>query len=929
LVVTAAPLLALFRADVEACGGRIEQHLGALEDGPAQRLDAVAREARVIAAAARILGIEPAFRLARALARAAAGCAGSEAAIDPDLVEGMFGATTVLARIAAASAHLDGWMAKYREIVDEAEAALAGVAGGAEPERPVLGSAAPAPGDLGPLRALLRVEVEGHGAVLADGLLALDREPSSAAPLDALLRAAHSIKGAAHAAHDDAVVRIAHELEACVVAARDHRVVLDGGAIDVMFRGVDRLRELAGLPDAALPAWREAHHGALDDELAALAALHAPRAVPPALAGLPARAAPDAAATAGEGERVIRIGADHLDRIMALAGEAVVESGWLDPFAGALATLKRRQLELAELIDRLRALVDGAAPPFGGAAGRGRAPTGDGAAPPFGGAAGRGRAPTGDGTAPPFGGAAGRGRAPTGDDGGGSRDRLGELVREARGKMRECLDTLSDRMAEFGTFSHQSASLSGSLYEEVIGSRMRPFADGLTELPRLVRDLSRQLGKQVRLEITGGTTPVDRDVLDKLAAPLVHLVRNALDHGFEPPDERLAAGKPAAGTLRIEARHRAGRLAITVADDGRGLDLGAIRRRAATRGPTPAAQGVELSEAELTGLLFQPGFSMAAAVTDLSGRGVGLDIVRAVVVQLGGQVRAEPQAGRGMTFRLELPVTRSVLRALLVEIGGEAFAFPLVRVDRVLQIAAARVSSLEGLQYFDLDGHNVGLIAAHQVLELPGGEPRDELCVVVVSDRGDRYGLSVDRFLGERDLVVQPFDPRLGKITDLAAASIMQDGTPVIILNVDDLVRSVDGLQARTRLRQVVAPREAPRRQRVLVVDASTTVREAVRRALDHHGYAVDTAGDGLEGWTALRAGDYALVVADLDLPRLSGHDLIARIRGDRRLADTPVVIVSNRVGLAAGADRYVEKARSHDDQLITAVAELIGAPAR
>ncbi|HEX8113293.1 MAG TPA: response regulator, partial [Kofleriaceae bacterium] len=368
--------------------------------------------------------------------------------------------------------------------------------------------------------------------------------------------------------------------------------------------------------------------------------------------------------------------------------------------------------------------------------------------------------------------------------------------------------------------------------------------------------------------------------------------------------------------------------------DGRGVDFAAVRHRVAEQGLAPADRVFHMSEAELTDFLFQPGFTTAAEVGDVSGRGVGLDVVRDVVHQLGGKLRAEPQAGRGMTFQLELPVTRSVLRTLLVEIAGEPFAFPLVRVERVLQIAAARVSSLEGRQYLDLDGQNIGLIAAHQVLELAPGEARDELCVVVISDQLDTYGLAVDRFLGERDLVVQPIDPRLGKIADVAATSIMQDGSPVVILNVDDLVHSVNALLAGSRLQPVRRLREPTRKKRVLVIDDSTTVREALRRALDQRGYAVDLAADGVDGWAAVRTGDYALVVTDVDLPRLSGHDLIARMRAEPRLAHTPIVVVSykdreedRRAGLAAGADRYLDKTSFHDDQLLTAVAELIGGP--
>lgn len=884
---TDSPLLELFRSDVAQGGARIEQHLSALGAGgttaAASLLEAVAREAQVITAAARILGIEPAFRLARSLGRAAAAGTRSGLAPGTEIVDGMFGATTVLARIAAASAHIDGWMAKYGHLVDEVEAVLSAVADRTEvglavaPAGVMTHQSAPLPGEVGPLMALLRLEIESHGAVLSDGLLALERNAAKGRAardpeaLDALMRAAHSIKGAAHAARHDPVLRVAAELEARFTSVREGQTALDGDTVDALLELVDQLRELAAVSETELPAWIEAHAAAPGGELAG-----APVALARSPGGAVTPPAAGATAVAATGERVVRIAADHLDRIMALAGETVVDSGWLDPFASALATLRRRQLELAELLDQSSELVVV----------------------------------------------------------GAERERLAEMLHAARGKIRECQESLVDRLTDLRSFSHQSASLSASLYNEVIGSRMRPFADGITELPRLVRDLSRQLGKEVQLDVAGGTTRVDRDVLDKLAAPLAHLVRNAIDHGLESSDERTARGKPATGSLRVEARHRAGRLAIVVADDGRGVNFAAVRRRIADHGLAPADRAAQMPEAELIDYLFQPGFSTAPEVSDISGRGVGLDVVRDVVRQLGGKLRAEPQAGRGMTFQLELPVTRSVLRTLLVEIGGEAFAFPLVRVERVLLIAASRVASLEGRQYLDVEGKNIGLIAAHQVLELSPGDARDEICVVVISDQLDTYGLVVDRFLGERDLVVQPLDPRLGKINDLAAASIMQDGTPVVILNVDDLVRSVNALLAGSRLQPVHRLREPTRKKRVLVIDDSNTVREALRRALDHRGYAVDLAADGVDGWTAARTGDYALVVTDIDLPRLSGHDLIARMRAEPRLADTPIIIISykdreedRRAGLAAGADRYLDKTSFHDDQLISAVAELIGAP--
>lgn len=877
------PLRALFRADVEACGRRIEELLATLagDAAAAQRFAAIARDVHAVAAGARILGLAPAIRLAAAVARVAdAGAQGNVAAVVA-LAEPMVAAMTLLARIAAASEHLDGWMSKYGAVVDEAEAALALP----QPQHvPPPAATAPRPESSPPgasdasLLAIFAAEVERQVVLAGDALLALERNPSERAALETLLRAAHSVKGAARVVRLEALVGLTHELEECFVACHAGRLTLGGDAFDLLLRAVDAIRQLAHAAPATLPARLAERAAVLEALTAALARLRTSGAgaQPLASARLDGQA-PAAAPSADKGEPVLRIAAENLNRIMALASETVVESGWLDPFVSSLTTLKRRQLELAELIDQSRTVVvDGGQPQL-----------------------------------------------------------VAKLLHEARQKMLECQQALSDRLSDLGTFSLQSASLSARLYNEVLDSRMRPFADGTRGLPRLVRDLARQLGKRVKLELGGEKTRIDRDVLDALEAPLVHLVRNALDHGLESPEERVAAGKSAEGLLRIDARHRAGTLSISVTDDGRGIDFAALRARVVERGLAHGDMVERLSEAELSSFLFLPGFSLAKQVTELSGRGVGLDAVQTAVRQIGGIVRVEPRAQCGLSLQLQLPITRSVMRSLLVEIAGETFAFPLVRVDRIVRVAASAVESLEDRQYFDFDGSNVGLVAAHQVLQLAGGEPRDELLVAVISNSVNRYGLVVDRFLGERDLVVQPLDPRLSKVPDVAAAAIMQDGTPVVILDVDDLVRSIESILDGTRLRKVTRLREAAKRKRILLIDDSITVREVARRLLENAGYAVDVAVDGIDGWNAARSGRYDLVVTDVDMPRMSGIDLITRIRGDARLASLPVVIVSykdreedRRLGLGAGANKYLGKGSVHDATLAHVVAELIGAAA-
>jgi len=575
---------------------------------------------------------------------------------------------------------------------------------------------------------------------------------------------------------------------------------------------------------------------------------------------------------------MVRVTAENLNRLMGLAGESLVESRWLEPFANALRQLKRNQLELADVVERLRESLAGLDVP----------------------------------------------------------EHVAEHATAARRKVDECRHMLADRLTELELFARRSENLSDRLYREAIASRMRPFDDGVQGFPRMVRDIARRLGKKVTLEIIGRGTEVDRDILERLEAPLSHLLRNAIDHGIEPPEERLAVGKPEEGTIRLEAAHKGGMLSITVSDDGRGVELERLRQKIVSKQLTTAEMAESLTEAELVDFLFLPAFSTKESVTEISGRGVGLDVVHDMAQEVGGTVRAVSEPGKGMHFFLQLPLTLSVVRTLLVEIAGEPYAFPLARIDRALMLPKDDIDVVANRQYFTMDGRHIGLLSAHQVLEVQESTAySDTLPVIVVSDRLNCYGLVVDRFFGESDLVVQPLDPRLGKVPDISAAALMEDGSPILIIDVEDMVRSVDNLLVGRRLRKVgraVSAIAGPTRKRILVVDDSLTVREVERQLLANHGYEVEVAVDGMDGWNAVRVGHYDLVITDLDMPRMNGFELVGQIKNDSHLRALPVMVVSykgseedrNR-GLEAGANYYLTKSSFHDETLLQAVVDLIG----
>jgi two-component system sensor histidine kinase and response regulator WspE len=509
---------------------------------------------------------------------------------------------------------------------------------------------------------------------------------------------------------------------------------------------------------------------------------------------------------------------------------------------------------------------------------------------------------------------------------------LGERVEEARASLARATDAV-ERHAQ------RNEEVAARLYGEVVAARMRPFSDGTKGFPRLVRDLARELGKKITLDLEGEATRVDRDVLARLEAPLGHLLRNACDHGVEGPDARRALGKDPTGRVRLRAEHRAGMLAVTVADDGRGIDPEQLRLRIVERGLSTAEMASRMTSAELGEFLFLPGFSTAVALSRVSGRGVGLDVVRSMAQEIGGSVRVSSRPGEGTTFEMSLPLTLSVVRALVVRVAGEPWALPLSRVDRVLRVDETSLRTVEGRLYAEVDGEAIGLVPAHQPLGFsPAPAPQGTLSVVVVSDRMNRFGLVVEALLGERELVLRPLDPRLGEVPDVGSASILEDGAPVLVLDVDDLVRSIDHLLAGEGLATVRRPKgpggepQARGARRILVVDDSITVREVERRLLENRGYEVDVAVDGMDGFNRVRSGRYDLVVSDVDMPRMSGIEMVAKLRREPALARLPVIIVSYKDreedrlrGLEAGASFYLTKGSFHDQQLVDAVIDLIG----
>ncbi|WP_339499960.1 hybrid sensor histidine kinase/response regulator [Pseudomonas silesiensis] len=751
------------------------------------------------------------------------------------------------------------------------------------------------------LLELFSLEAEAQTQVLSAGLLALERDPTQADHLESCMRAAHSLKGAARIVGVDAGVSVAHVMEDCLVSAQEGHLYLRPEHIDALLQGTDLLMRIATPDNNPGPADIEAYvalMARLLDPLALAAPISTP--IAPFMAedllqatgvelmipvldvepppGAPVEPASRARRSTDTGERVLRVTAERLNSLLDLSSKSLVETLRLKPHLATMQRLKRLQNNGLRALENLNVQLKEHALSL----------------------------------------------------------EAREALDDARRLLAESQQLLVEKNAELDEFAWQASQRAQVLYDTALACRMRPFADVLSGQARMVRDLGRSLGKQVRLEIEGEKTQVDRDVLEKLEAPLTHLLRNAVDHGIESPEQRLLAGKPAEGLIRLRASHQAGLLVLELSDDGNGVDLEKVRRSIIERQLSPAETAAQLSEEELLTFLFLPGFSLRDTVTEISGRGVGLDAVQHMVRQLRGAVVLEQAVGEGSHFHLEVPLTLSVVRSLVVEVGDEAYAFPLAHIERMCDLEPADIVQVEGRQHFWHEGRHVGLVAASQLLQRPvSAHSQQTLKVVVIREREAIYGVAVERFIGERTLVVLPLDERLGKVQDISAGALLDDGSVVLIVDVEDMLRSVDKLLNTGRLERIARQGSQvveAARKRILVVDDSLTVRELQRKLLLNRGYDVAVAVDGMDGWNALRSEDFDLLITDIDMPRMDGIELVSLLRRDNRLQSLPVMVVSykdreedRRRGLDAGADYYLAKASFHDDALLDAVVELIG----
>lgn len=749
------------------------------------------------------------------------------------------------------------------------------------------------------LIATFQAEQREHLQKITQGLLALEKPDHGRdrqAALDEIFRAAHSLKGSARAVNMTAIESVGHNLEELLLQAREGRLAFSAELFDLLHQAVDAVELLLAQAESGQTA-PPAHVLALLVQLEAAAKLESPAAnlapEPPAN-GREETAAPPAPAgvSAPAVDETIRVDVAKLDALMAqfsdlLASKIRAEQRLADiRQMQTLATAWQKEWsDLRVDYHRLARRMNGSE--------NGRDPK-----------------PAPD-----------REVAALWQFMARNQEHLRHLAAQTNGLYRQYANDLM-----------RLSLVIDELEAEIKRVRLLPLSTITTPFERMVRDLARQQGKQIRLSLIGGETELDKRLLEQVKDPLIHLLRNAVDHGIEPPDVRQQAGKPAAANIVLAAGQQGNSIVMVVSDDGAGLNLEVLRQTAVARRILSQSEAERLSDEEAAHLIFRSGFSTSKIVTDISGRGVGLDVVRQNVEELQGTLAVTFEPGMGTTFTLSLPLTLASSRGLLLKAGGQLFALPLTAVERMLRLPRREVARVEGKEAIIDQGKPVALAHLAELLALPPSTAADILTVIILTVAERRLGLIVDSLEGEQEIVIKNMGPQLVKVGGFAGATILGSGAVVLVLHAADLLKLAGRPRSRPLPPAAKTTSQPAKTKTVLVVDDSITTRTLEKNILEARGYRVKLATNGEEALSVLvgEGGLPDVVVTDVNMPRLNGFDLTQRLKQDSRFREIPVILVTSldspadkARGIEVGADAYIVKSKFDQGNLLQTIEQL------
>lgn len=720
------------------------------------------------------------------------------------------------------------------------------------------------------LRGLLQTfygEAAEHVQTLNQALLKLERQPEAQVRKELVqeaFRTAHSLKGAARAVGFDLVEQVANGLEDILKQMRDAELSLTPARCDVLYNALDTIQRL--LKNEA------ADVGPLCQQLAAIrgdqSAVDAtqPSAAQPARDDTSApRQASEPLINNIEGEDTIRVGVAKLDALMAQAGELLVAKIGAEQRLADMQDLCYTLTAWPKVWREIKTLLPRVIA-------------------------------TGD---------AGR--------------QIGELLQSQYEYLQTVTRDVNLMEQAISRDTLHLGMVTGRLQDEVRRVRMIPFNTLDALLQRTVRDAARSVDKLVDFHLYGGEVEMDKKVLEVLKDPLLHLLRNAVGHGIEAPDKRAAIGKPAQGQVSITVRQHGGEVRLTVSDDGQGFDLAALREAAPN-----AANGSD----DIISLAFRPGVTTSKQVTAISGRGIGLDVVRQKLEVLQGRIQVDNRPGHGVSIQLIVPVSLAMTRVLLVRIGSEQYALPLASVEKIVTLQST--FSVEGKGMVTVDGRPLPVVALATILRRPASTNKSPL-VVIMGAAEQRLALLVDDVLTEQELAVKPLGKPLLRVNNIAGAAVLGNGSPVVVLHAADLIKSARGTPVHPLMVSQSEAAEDRPTEAILVVDDSITTRTLEKNILETAGYQVVTATDGTEAVQQLKQHPIALVVADVQMPNMDGISLTRYLRDSGDYREMPVILVTSlesredrERGMLAGANAYIVKRGFNQAELLTTIEQLL-----
>lgn len=753
-------------------------------------------------------------------------------------------------------------------------------------------------------------EAEERLQALSEGLLKLEQSSHDEELLKRMFREAHTLKGSAGMMGLPAINEIAHRIEDIFSSLQKGQLQVESPLVDTLLASLDRIREM--LPDGVSEPTAESDVSDLLDRLGCVLKGETPAAAPelqpptppvdrPAPAPKPVAVEsvpeqPDgeqisppakpglvaAAPTASKKTRTdptIRVNIERLDKLLNLMGEIIVNQIDTEDQVRDLGGLRKRSREMqasfTALVNQVEQLKQNA-----------------------------------------------------GEEQIAAISQKLISAEQTAEALAEGLEVTASQLKE-NTATRRLAL--DELQDRTLHVRMLPLATIFDIYPRVVRDASGASGKSVQLHISGENTELDKRILEQVTDPLMHIIRNCVDHGIEPSPDRVQAGKPEQGNIHLSAGQCGDRVEIIVEDDGGGINPEKVRQTALAKGLV--AEDAALSFEDSLELIFQPGFSTAKTVSSISGRGVGLDVVKNNIQKLEGSVTVESTLGMGTRFTVSLPVTLAVMSGLLVESNGDRFILPLGYIQEMVAVTGDQVQSLGNHQGFLVRGSAVPLIDLHEFL---GGsrleQERDKSSVVIVGDSRYSLGLQVGRLLGEQEVVIKSPGELLSRLPFIAGMTVLGSGEAVVVANVVEIMKQAKEGDHSARAKSAPEPQTIEERKRlVLVVDDSLVVREMQRNILEAAGYEVDTAVDGEDALTHLAQGPFDCVVTDIEMPRMNGFDLTSAIRHRDEIKEIPVVMVTSRSsdddkqkGMEVGANAYVVKGSFDQQGLLSTIQRLV-----